>query len=495
MPLIQFDNVSVIIRGKDVLKHISWNIKKNQNWLIAGPNGAGKTTLLKIILGYQYYRGNFYIQPGLRDAAAYVSFDKHATMLRREAEKDHARHFSGCFLEGGTSVKELLQNASRQTPGPKHTDPIKLLDISQLFHKALRQLSTGEIRKVLIAEALINAPRLLILDEPFDGLDQVAATSLHVMMERLMTTGIQILFITHRFKIIPAGITHALCLRGGSVFQNGPIEAVLTKRLAADLYGVIKVPETLPDSNATQAKTAFYDDNDTLIEMRNVTVTYNGTTILSRINWDVKKGQNWYISGPNGAGKSTLIRLITADNLQAYSNDVYLFGKKRGTGETIWDIKQKIGLISAEFHVRYTISGRPISAYQVVLSGFFDSVGLYRHASSTQRRIACEWLQTLGMAAYAKRPFKHLSYGEQRLILIIRAMVKAPSILILDEPFQGVDYINRKMLLHLLDVIGSTTQTCIIYVTHQKDTLACITHTLEFRPVNGGGFEVVGNAV
>ncbi len=217
---------------------------------------------------------------------------------------------------------------------------------------------------------------------------------------------------------------------------------------------------------------------------------YGKTTVLDHIDWQVNKGENWIIAGPNGAGKSTLIRLITADEPQAYANEIYLFGRRRGTGESIWDIKQKIGLISSEFQIRYQGTGAPITAFQVILSGFFDSVGLFRNATEVQRRIAGQWLRRVGMEEYGERAFARLSYGEQRMVLILRAMIKSPATLILDEPFEGLDYANRQMLLDLIDDIGKNTETSIIYVTHQRDRLDCITHKLEFVPRETGGYRL-----
>ena len=157
------------------------------------------------------------------------------------------------------------------------------------------------------------------------------------------------------------------------------------------------------------------------------------------------------ILGPNGSGKTTLLNLITADNPQAYANRIYLFGRRRGSGESIWDIKQRIGIVSSEFQIRYR---KPITAFEVVLSGFFDSVGLYRHASAGQKQMAEQWMAVLGIAHKSDKIFNQLSYGEQRMVLLARAMVKMPLMLILDEPCQGLDRTNRHRILEAIDIIG-----------------------------------------
>lgn len=492
MSRITFTRLNAVLRGKSVLKDICWAIEPDQNWVIVGPNGAGKTTLLKIILGKLYYRGEFFIAEGLREHTGYVSFDLHANWIHRETEKEHSRYFSRRLNEGWITPASLLQATADRIGNPESFRKIiKLLHIESVLGREIRQLSTGELRKVLIADALVAQPELLILDEPYDGLDPESARSLIRLTDQIMASGIQVLLVVHRFEEIPPHITHALCLQNGRILRKGPIEILLDKQLITDLYPVKPLLPQFPEKNEMPANRLSDDASPAMIRMKDVRVVHGRTAILDHIDWQVNRGENWYVSGPNGAGKSTLIRLITADEPQAYANEIYLFGRRRGTGESIWDIKQKIGLISSEFQIRYQGTGAPMSAFQVVLSGFFDSVGLFRNATRTQRQIAGQWLRRIGMAPYGERIFAHLSYGEQRMILIARAMVKSPAMLILDEPFEGLDYANRQMLLNLIDDIGENTETTIIYVTHRKDRLDCITHKIEFVPCEAGGYRVI----
>jgi molybdate transport system ATP-binding protein len=220
-----------------------------------------------------------------------------------------------------------------------------------------------------------------------------------------------------------------------------------------------------------------------MIQMAKVSVAFNDRQVLKELDWRVNRGENWLVSGPNGAGKSTLLRLISADHLQAYANDIFLFGRKRGTGESIWEIKQRIGLVSSEFQVRYR---RPLKGFDVILSGFFDSVGLFRLASRTQRQRARDWIARLQLEEFAEAPFDRMSSGQQRMVLIARAVVKDPELLILDEPCQGLDTANRVRVLAIVDHVGRETPTNLIFTTHHADERpACMTHELQLTGDGG----------
>ena len=208
---------------------------------------------------------------------------------------------------------------------------------------------------------------------------------------------------------------------------------------------------------------------------------------------EFQEGENWVVFGPNGCGKTTLLNLVTGDNPQAYANKIYLFGKRRGTGESIWDIKRRTAIVSSEFQIRYR---KPITAFEVVLSGFFDTVGLYRNFSTEQKETAEQWLEVLGVADKSDRVFNQLSYGEQRMLLLARSLVKMPQILILDEPYQGLDRINRGRILEAIDVIGGHSETNIIYVTHYPDEIpACMTRMLRFEKRPAGGYIITQRSI
>jgi molybdate transport system ATP-binding protein len=468
----------------------SWEIHRGQHWVILGPNGAGKTTLVKALTGeVPVVRGK--ISPAgvlaKNNRTGYVSFEQHQRLIAREEDRDASRFFSRS-LNSKTTVYEMLSK-SRMQPGSNAVD-IKLaaakMQIEHLLGRGIRVLSTGEMRKVQIARVLLNSPEILILDEPFDGLDQLSREELSRIVSDLMDDSRTVILVTHRQREILPKISHVLAVKDGKVIFQGKREDAVgplsMQRLFSSSGSALR---PLP-MKAKNRKIHAEKSNGVLVCMKNVTVRYDTITVLDSINWTINSGENWVVSGPNGCGKTTLLDLITADNPQAYANEIYLFGKRRGSGESIWDIKQRTGVVSSEFQIRYR---KPISAFEVVVSGFFDSVGLYRTHTSEQKEIAEKWMEVLGIANKADRVFNQLSYGEQRMLLLARSMVKMPRLLILDEPYQGLDRTNRKRILDAIDVIGRQSRTNIIYVTHYPGEIpACMTHMLQFEKASSGQY-------
>jgi molybdate transport system ATP-binding protein len=335
------------------------------------------------------------------------------------------------------------------------------------------------MRKVLIARALMKSPRLLILDEPFEGLDGLSRELLVKTIVDLMNQQIQIILVTNRFEQIIPGISHVLCLKDCKVLFQGTREEVLTPQNMSRLYSET-VPLTfhVPDNKVVPQMLPEPKSN-VLIALKNATVRYGNVSVVDNLNWTMKDTENWAILGPNGAGKSTLISLITGDNPQVYANNVYLFGKRRGSGESIWDIKKRIGVVSSELQVHYR---KRIRVSDVVLSGFHDSIGLYRRSNGQELSVAKHWMKALGIHDKADLWFDQLSYGQKRMVLLARSMVKLPTLLVLDEPCQGLDTLNRRMILDIIDYIGKETKTNLLYVTHHPDEIpSCITNVLRLE--------------
>lgn len=220
--------------------------------------------------------------------------------------------------------------------------------------------------------------------------------------------------------------------------------------------------------------------------MKNVEVTYNGKPILRNITWEAGPRDTWMITGPNGSGKSTLLSLINGDNPKAYGQEIYLFGRKRGSGESVWDIKKKIGFVSGDFQFNYFIRS---SVAEVVLSGFFDSIGLYKKVSEYEYHAAERWLESIDLLSKKDEPFQRLSFGQKRMVLIARAMIKNPKLFIADEPCQGLDDLHLREVLQTLDMVASAGETLLLYVTHNPgEFLHSPYYHLELIPCENGGF-------
>jgi molybdate transport system ATP-binding protein len=489
--VVRLENVTLRVRDRFLLSGTSWKIDKGQHWAILGPNGSGKTSLVKALAGeVPVIRGS--ILPSLvfqeSSRAAYVSFEQHRRMIAREEKRDESRYFSG-DLNGMTTVYEMLIECCAEA-GCGAADVGRAaaeLQIDHLFERGIRVLSTGEMRKVQIARILLQSPEILILDEPFDGLDRSSRKDLARIVDGLMDATRTVILVTHRQGEILPGVSHILAVRDGKVIFQGRREEVLIPSRMRRLYNSSHAAFLTLPAKEKSKETGAEESEDILIRMKNVTVKYDGTAALDNVSWTMNSGENWVISGPNGCGKTTLLNLISGDNPQAYANEIYLFGKRRGTGESIWDIKKQTGMVSSELQIHYR---KPVSAREVVLSGFFDSVGLYRNATLPQRKTAEQWMEVFGIADKSDRIFNHLSYGEQRMVLLARSMVKVPRLLILDEPCQGLDRTNRQRILDAVDVAGRQDGTHIIYVTHYTEEIpVCMTHMLEFEKAPSGRYE------
>jgi molybdate transport system ATP-binding protein len=218
--------------------------------------------------------------------------------------------------------------------------------------------------------------------------------------------------------------------------------------------------------------------SEALIAMKDTTVRYGDLVVIDGLNWAMQQGENWAILGPNGAGKSTLVKLILGENLQAYANPIFLFGKRRGSGETIWEIKKRMGVVSQDLQIQYR---KKMGSNEVIASGFYDSIGLYQAPTREQKEAVERWVDLLDIQDLAREPYHQLSFGQKRMVLLARAMVKNPVLLIADEPCHGLDVANRKRVLEILERIGQT-KTSLLYITDRPDEiLGCITHVMRLQ--------------
>jgi molybdate transport system ATP-binding protein len=318
---------------------------------------------------------------------------------------------------------------------------------------------------------LVPQPQVLILDKVFTGLDAESRKELHSIINRQALSGTTIILITDE-KELPGCITHIAELHNGKLVQ---FEA--RKKFVAS--GTENSDELINQQLTGHLLAASPEKFNCIVKMNDVTIKYGDKIILDNINWDVAQGERWLVKGHNGAGKSTLLSLITADNPQAYSQDIQLFDKKRGTGESIWDIKKHIGYVSPELH-RYFDFG--VTVHNVIASGLFDTMGLFRRLNHVQEQVVGNWIMLFGMEEESDKPLYLLPAGQQRRALLARALIKNPVLLVLDEPCQGLDNHQTKQFLLLIDEICSHSKTTLIFVSHYDDEIpACITRKLELQ--------------
>ena len=459
-------------------KPVNWTIEAGQQWAVVGPNGSGKT-LLTDLLQRKFAIRSGEIQYGAPGAVS--------SLIRSLAFKDiysladlrttyYQQRWHATENDDMPCVSELLGTQLDE----QGLALCRMFRIEESLPKKLNYLSSGELRKFLIVRTLLKHPRLLVLDNPFIGLDASSRQLLAEMLaEVTRLKGTQVVLLLSDPADIPEMVTHVL-----PIYNKVCMEPMLRADFLADraLIGKlfpsecdeawVKQPIELPIASA-----GVPSQHEVTFRMEHVSIHYGQRTILKDLDWEVKNGEKWALSGPNGSGKSTLLSLLYADNPQSYANTFYLFDRKRGSGESIWDIKKRIGYVSPEMHLYYQAN---VPAWQIVGSGYFDSVGLYRTCNAEQEAGALAWMRLLGIESLKDRLFMTLSSGEQRLLLLARSFVKDPDLLILDEPLHGLDVHNKKLATRVIETFCARPGKTLVYVTHYLQELPpCIDKRFE----------------
>jgi molybdate transport system ATP-binding protein len=362
-------------------------------------------------------------------------------------------------------IKEIIEEEERHDQ----------VEVAINVNRHLRSLSGGEQKKALLQYLLLQQPDFIIADNPFDNLDISSQKTLLEMLQEIGQHTSIVQLVNRASDCLPF-IKNAICIAddNGIVLLNDIREYLLqhAQNRVVKLAGSIPVSDHLYD--------AF---ENPLVKFNNVSVQYEGRMIVNKINWQINAGEFWHLIGPNGAGKTTLLSMITGDNPKGYGQDLILFGKRKGSGESVWSIKEKIGYFTGAMTDLFS---RLNTVEEMVLSGFFDSVGLYIKPSGRQIKLADEWLALIGLLPLKKKHFYRLSPGQQRMVLIVRAMVKHPPLLILDEPTAGVDDHNVAIIIALINKMALESKTTILYVSHRAEDGLAPTHRFELAPGKDG---------
>jgi len=471
MPLpdsIRLKNATVEFDQGFVCKNINWVIHPEHHWLICGNNGSGKSALAAILSGAGIVESG--IVSNLPEQVGVVSFEAQQELIEAERRKDDADIMD--VIAEGTPVSEIIAAVCKdQTLADKLAEQF---GITPLLDRAFRKLSTGESRKVMLIRALSCKPQLLVLDEPFEGLDVESLAALQAHLNTI-ATNTTIVTVLNRLDQCADYVTHLAYVNNGELQQQVSRKDTQDWQQLHDLLHLktadLAVPPADPDSELPTL-----DPQAPLVRITNGAIKYDETVIFDKLDWTINQGGHWQLTGPNGSGKTALLSLITGDHPQCYVNDIFVFGFQRGSGESIWQIKQFIGYVSTALQWEYTVG---TSLRNVIISGFYDSIGLYSKYTDNQRDIANQWLEVLGLQSRADETFTSQSYGDQRLLLIARAMVKHPPLLILDEPCLGLDDMNRQRVLALIELICSRSNSTVLYVNHHaEDKIAGIDNYL-----------------
>jgi molybdate transport system ATP-binding protein len=391
--------------------------------LVTGPNGSGKSSAARAL---------WERTPG----AELLSAETQQAFYEAELANDDSNFQEA--VDTGTSVGELLGEPGRSHP------LLAAFRLEPLWERGYRLLSTGEARKVLLLQAVLRAPSLLILDDPFDGLDRASYVELaHAIVQ-----------VSRSFPVVVVGTFDA------SELPFAPEALKNVVALGSEREASGRTPPPVDLGSCCEP----LDPNVPLVELNAGRVVYGEQVVFDRLDFRVLVGQHTLIEGPNGSGKTSLLEMLTGDHPQAYCNDLHLFGRRRGSGETVWDIKRNVGLVSARLHRDYRVGG---SVEEVLLSGLYDSIGVYQRPEPSHRARARAWLQWLDLGLTPSNAFRELSFGEQRLILIARAAIKLPPLLVLDEPTSGLDADNRTRVLDLVESLCTQRKSTVLMVTHR----------------------------
>ncbi|WP_431294125.1 ATP-binding cassette domain-containing protein [Pedobacter sp. P26] len=462
-PFVHIQNLNLSYHNKVVLKDLYWEMNVCENYVIGGKSGTGKTSLAKAIAGLVPAQGSieidFDVLSTLPKEVLYVESWYQFKNLEGVANFYYQQRYTSQQAKETLTVHaELVSYGKEKGLHFDQVEPVlEALGFVTFASSQLIELSSGEHKKLQLVKALWLKPQLLIIDQPYTGLDAASRKNLNILLDQVAEEGVQLILICNESEL-PACINSFAEIRDGQLAQVDALEPSVSTEIH-----LREIPDFLKES-------PVYSSQD-IVKMVNVNISYGEKQVLKNINWEVRAGEKWLLQGHNGSGKSTLLSLVNGDHPQSYANELYLFGNRRGSGESIWDIKQHIGLISPEFHWYFDPNA---TVWQSIASGFYDTVGLFQQLPYTKSTQVDELIAYFGLTENKNELLTALPLGKQRLVLLARTIIKNPELLILDEPCQGLDRQQTQHFNQLVDELCSNGMT-LIYVGHFESQLpTCI---------------------
>ncbi len=473
--LIKISDGQIIFKGINAFSNLDFCWDSGENWAILSESGWLQTAFLETLRGNTVVKLGTVIRPfanqylsakrqkkevaSFRDLMAYVSQRYEFRNKFNQQNFYFQQRFNSAESEETETVEKYLSTVQSKQDGPWTLEKVLvLLNLKDLREESLLKLSNGETRRLAIAAGLMRQPDIFLMDHPTTGLDMESRAAFGEIINAIQREGVQIL-ITCNPQDIPSGIQKiGLLDHTGLAKVWDSSQFTLASRIEKEkAWNWALFQELLPQEKPIQ---------DTLIALQNVTISYQGKTILDAVNWELKAGERWLLKGANGSGKSTLISLLIGENPQAYSQNIWLFGRKRGTGESIWDVKKPTGFVAPEL-TRFFPSNQ--TCRKVILSGLFDTMGLFKKVSTEEEELALKWMKVFELESLANQPIHRISLDQQRWALLARALIKKPRLLILDEASQGLDLAQRKLFTNTVQKLCELSSISLIFVSHYPE--------------------------
>jgi molybdate transport system ATP-binding protein len=461
---VQISDLTISYGATTFLSNLTWTIEPHQNYILGGKSGSGKTTLAKAIAGLVTGSGDVKVEfdksSSLLPQVIYVSNWYQFTNLEGDRNFYYQQRYNRHQGNDTLTVKaEFLHFAKKENLNLEDIqDKIVAMGFGHTMDSQLIELSSGEHKKLQLIKSLWLKPQLLIIDEPYTGLDKQSRAELNIWLDELVSEGVQLIIISND-KQLPNSINSYAHVVDGQLEIVSSFDEILQDER--------RVRKNLP-SFLQQAPNINFEN---IADLKHIIIRYGDKVVLKDVSWRVDVGEKWLLQGPNGSGKSTLLSLINGDHPQSYGLDISLFGKKRGSGESIWDIKQKIGMISPEMHWYFDQNA---TVWHTLASGFYDSIGWFIDVKFHEKKQIEELMSFFDLTEHKDQLLHTLPLGKQRLAMLARSIIKNPPLLVLDEPCQGLDTQQAKYFNDVVDELCEYGKT-LIYVGHYESQLpSCI---------------------
>lgn len=443
----------------DTLTIDHFEAEPGQAWCILGSNRSGIDPFFKLLAGEIPAPEGCVSLP---EACGVFSFESQQALFEAELKNDDTDFMDR--MDPGTLARSFIASPE------SHRALIEAFDLARVLDQGYRQLSTGQARKLLMLSQISRGARCLLIQCPYDGLDPGACRELDRALGHCTDQGILVVIFINNPEDVPGWATHLGIMDRGNLALSGPRDKIVKKMETAAGNGEAdfraRLSDVFTDRTPAGTKPPAASGGKELVRIEGGTAGYQGKTVFKGLDLSLHTGEHTLVYGPNGCGKSTLLQMITGDHPACYQNSLWLFGIRRGTGESIWELKQRMGIVSHDLHRNYIVPG---SVLDCVLSGLYDSIGLYTQPTEEDKKKGRTWLSRISLDAQARTPFRQLSYADQRLVLIARSLIKLPELLLLDEPTQGLDRANRHAVLDFLGDVARDGISTILYVSHRED--------------------------